>query len=984
MDDKSKQSTNVNNGPTKRTVMAHYHELSDEKHEYQEEWVEIIEPRSKTRIYANLDSGLCATSPPDGANVRKSDDFSDHWWELYDNKSAKYYYYNPEQRKTSWTKPEEGSSNSELLQSKNINSFNHNNSAKKRLLIIPVSRLQTLKKNSTDQYHIEIVKCDASTQTNISKNNSVSVSTQTNSEGDSKHDKLYSFRPSINIHNRRQHYDETKQSLNNQLTTRPNNQHNSSKGLEEVQNGIQSINLEHDYDGDEEDDCKSSENTSTSIAGEESNQVWKSLTDRESPDSSSQHIPLAINQNLTCQTSSPMNNLVFKDLINDEIDPSSCMSQQLDHRKLVENFKKSRQSSLLGTHHDLGKTYKLDHGHNSASQIFRNMADNYFNNNSHGNHDDRANSDRHLRQLSTLSTLPRPRKETKDKIALSRPQESSLVIDADYDVVEENCGYHSDSEQQLKADDVSFRLNMKSSLDSKDSLIPDNSSFDRNISTRGSTFSVESFARENLYKHGKKGVGLFNRKVNWSRMISWTKSGIKHPMISSLSSDLNSDSIATFKLIQQFMGDREISMNKKYRQLIESTPAKLEDEHQKIATSLHESSKNLPRSGSSSLNINKNHSTNSQSEQSNNVPDRLKDEVAYELVSKGCLKSGLRDEIFIQLARQLTENPSQESIRLGLILMSILLSYFCPSTKFAPFILSFLECHQHSVARDVCLPRLNRRLNQNCPTYCRKPSNGNELNIVRLSVTRWPQYCGVFGESLDRIMILQHCSPYLQTLRLPWILSTLGQKLLNTEGAATEGIFRCAADHDLIAQLRLEIDCVDFRKITDSKQVQSLLSNVQDPHVIAGLLKLFFRQLKEPVFPTHIYELCLQNSHDGHKACRIFNEHLSNINKDVAAYLIRLLQYLAKPEQVTQTKMDNSNLSMVWAPNLLRSPQRDDNTQGISDSKWSISNWNPLDENSANHPGLAQSSIFEQTRQEMQFIRSLITHLDTSFIENII
>jgi hypothetical protein len=133
-------------------------------------------------------------------------------------------------------------------------------------------------------------------------------------------------------------------------------------------------------------------------------------------------------------------------------------------------------------------------------------------------------------------------------------------------------------------------------------------------------------------------------------------------------------------------------------------------------------------------------------------------------------------------------------------------------------------------------------------------------------------------------MTLQTCSPFLKTLRLPWILTTLGEKLIETGGFETEGLFRCAADHDLLAQIRLEMDCVDFRKITDAKQVKSLLSNVQDPHVIAGLLKLFFRQLQEPVFPSSIYDICLQNGQDGQKACRIFNEHLPNLNKDVVAY----------------------------------------------------------------------------------------------------
>lgn len=237
-------------------------------------------------------------------------------------------------------------------------------------------------------------------------------------------------------------------------------------------------------------------------------------------------------------------------------------------------------------------------------------------------------------------------------------------------------------------------------------------------------------------------------------------------------------------------------------------------------------------------------------------------------------------------------------------------------------------------------------------------------------------------------MSLQACSPYLKSLRLPWILTTLSEKLIETGGCETEGIFRCAADHDLLAQLRLEIDCVDFRKITDAKQLKSLLLNVQDPHVIAGLLKLFFRQLRDPVFPTRIYDACLLSCQDSQAASRLFNESLSNLSKDVVAHLIRLLQHLSQSNIVVHTKMDTSNLSMVWAPNLLRAPELDQPVVGCGDSrsgsKWSITNGDEQTSSAVTTTTPSQSMIFEQTRQEMQFIKALITHLDTSFIKDVL
>lgn len=1078
--------------------------VADETIYPENEWVEIVEPRSKKRIYANLATGVCAKQPPDGATVSRTEDFSDHWWELYDQKTSKYYYYNPEQQKTAWTRPNENEKTG--------------NGIPKRVLIIPVSKLQTFRRLSPNELSVE--RCDASTQTTVS--DYVSTGTQTvedlsledafngrlkiNASPDpaqnvsnscthpsntfrshlntrqmsdlSARDRFNKFRghllrqsnenshlppqihrkstssakTTVNVSSQRDPsgHDFTNsfeksgdnsysgtyfgsssssaataaatvsyqrgrtplsiQSPNRSLNSRRDdhlsststftnpshfNQHANKPQQLSTNNlshylvkearamGIALISDEEldEDDQDSDDDCVDDEteqhddfsshneldadlNVSQDF-GEDSSEGWKSFSDQESPNS--------VKNSSNCQKSplhcEPSPSFTYNDLLNDEKNPSSCLSQQLDHRKLVENFKKSRQSSVSGPTDSLGRSNRSDPS--TTVQKARIVGDGYFNHGSEVN-------DKHLRQVSTLSTLPRPHKETKDKIALSKQDNNSEIIDADYDIVEENCGYYSDSESKVQSTQSISRTHLinKGTVNTNlntNAQSTNNTYFDRSKSTRGSTFSVESFARENLARHPKKGGLLFNRKVKWSRMITWTKSSIKQPMISSVSSSLNADSISSFKLIQQYMGDRKLSMTKKYRRILAEAQEDV----------IHSKSKSLGRS--SSLNTSTTSTASSSGGQAQ-IPDSLRDELAHDLIVRGCEKSPLRDEIYVQMVRQLTNNPCDDSCRWGLTLMSILFSYFSPSNKFSPFLISFLESHPNQMARDVCLPRLEKRLRQSWMTYCRKPADGKEISIVRLSITKWPQYCGVFGESLEKIMSLQTCSPYLRNFRLPWILTTLGEKLLETGGAETEGIFRCAADHDLLAQLRLEIDCVDFRKITDSKQVKSLLSNVQDPHVIAGLLKLFFRQLAEPVFPVPLYETCLQSGRDGLSACRIFNDRLPNLNKDVIAYLIRLLQMLSTNERVSTTKMDNSNLSMVWAPNLLRVPNQDDLLQtggSKNGSEWSIMNGNACEDQASISVSTSQSLIFEQTRQEMQFIRSLIIHLDTSFIENV-
>ena len=65
-------------------------------------------------------------------------------------------------------------------------------------------------------------------------------------------------------------------------------------------------------------------------------------------------------------------------------------------------------------------------------------------------------------------------------------------------------------------------------------------------------------------------------------------------------------------------------------------------------------------------------------------------------------------------------------------------------------------------------------------------------------------------------------------------------------------------------------------------------------------------------------------------------------------------QVFAKPENASVTKMDASNLAMVMAPNCLRCQSND--------------------------PRI----IFENTRKEMSYIRTLIQHYDTSFLEGVL
>ncbi|CAP33466.2 Protein CBG15100 [Caenorhabditis briggsae] len=107
------------------------------------EWVEIVEPQSRQTMYANLVTGQCAWEPPEGANVKTT--HQNQWWELFDSKTGRYYYYNASSSVTKWQKPT------------GID-----------IDIIPLAKLQTLKENTEGGGATAKVRRTCETQTSPS------------------------------------------------------------------------------------------------------------------------------------------------------------------------------------------------------------------------------------------------------------------------------------------------------------------------------------------------------------------------------------------------------------------------------------------------------------------------------------------------------------------------------------------------------------------------------------------------------------------------------------------------------------------------------------------------------------------------------------------------------------------------------------------------------------------------------------------------
>ena len=191
-------------------------------------------------------------------------------------------------------------------------------------------------------------------------------------------------------------------------------------------------------------------------------------------------------------------------------------------------------------------------------------------------------------------------------------------------------------------------------------------------------------------------------------------------------------------------------------------------------------------------------------------------------------------------------------------------------------------------------------------------------------------------------------------------------------GAEQEGIFRIGGDVEEMIMIKLYIDCMqlkneidkDFISVCNQWKTTSLSKEEMgiDVNTFACLLKQWFRELKEPVIPYNLYSQAISVCESPTNAIFLVEKKLPPINKLVIGYLIRFLQVFSAKQNVDNTKMDENNISMVWAPNILRPPST----------------------MTHNHLNPNPTMIFENTRKEMTFIRTLIQYLDTNYIQGVI
>ncbi|KAG0378983.1 hypothetical protein BGX24_002136 [Mortierella sp. AD032] len=377
-----------------------------------------------------------------------------------------------------------------------------------------------------------------------------------------------------------------------------------------------------------------------------------------------------------------------------------------------------------------------------------------------------------------------------------------------------------------------------------------------------SQFRIAGFAQKYFSTHKK---GLFRRKVPMERMLLHQKSPLSQPLMVLNKRGVQKDALRCFKIIQKLMGER------KGNGYVGPTGIEL---------------------GETCVDL------SIQSE------DDIK--LVLELIKKGLDHGELRDEIYVQLCKQLTENPSREGSIKGWHLFTILLITFAPSKNLHDYLASFLN--QHATTSLHPIPVMAQHCHDLLRRISKRGSRAKLLTLVEIARAQEAAFRpSVFEATLERLMGRQMAAGgEWAAWRVPRLMVFLKECVIELGGLKTEGIFRISGDLGAVAELRARIELGNYD-----------ISGITDPHVPCSLLRLWIRDLPEPVIPYDLYQQCIQGAQDKDAVAKVITS-LPLWHKEMIIYLISFLKSFNISTVKEATKMSLSNLAMVFAPTLLQ------------------------------------------------------------------
>ncbi|KAM9794844.1 rho GTPase-activating protein 24 isoform 2-T2 [Syngnathus typhle] len=203
------------------------------------------------------------------------------------------------------------------------------------------------------------------------------------------------------------------------------------------------------------------------------------------------------------------------------------------------------------------------------------------------------------------------------------------------------------------------------------------------------------------------------------------------------------------------------------------------------------------------------------------------------------------------------------------------------------------------------------RMTTNHETYLLMASTQNDMEDWVKTIRRviWAPFGGgIFGQKLEETvryerrygnkmapMLVEQCADFIRE-----------------RGLREEGLFRLPGQANLVKELQEAFDCGE----------KPLFDCNTDVHTVASLLKLYLRELPEPVVPFHKYDdflactkLLGMEDDTGMKELRKLVDGLPPVNYNLLKYICRFLDEVQSYSGVN--KMSVQNLATVFGPNIL-------------------------------------------------------------------
>ncbi|NXQ72763.1 RHG22 protein, partial [Quiscalus mexicanus] len=173
---------------------------------------------------------------------------------------------------------------------------------------------------------------------------------------------------------------------------------------------------------------------------------------------------------------------------------------------------------------------------------------------------------------------------------------------------------------------------------------------------------------------------------------------------------------------------------------------------------------------------------------------------------------------------------------------------------------------------------------------------------------------GIFGQHLEDTV--QYERRYGQ--RLAPLLVEQCVDFIRERGLTEEGLFRMPGQANLVKDLQDSFDCGE----------KPLFDSNTDVHTVASLLKLYLRELPEPVIPFAKYEdflscgqLLSKDEGEGTQELVKQVKNLPQANYNLLKYICKFLDEVQAHSSIN--KMSVQNLATVFGPNILRPKMED-------------------------------------------------------------